>query len=185
MGYFYFDSRDANKQSLHDLVPSLLTQLSSRSVSCRDILSRLYEDHGNGERQPSDDLLTQCLKSMLMLSSQHPIYLVLDAVDECPISSGISTPRERVLQLIAELVELRLPTLHVCITSRPEIDIREFLELLPCWRVCLHDQIGQRGDIVSYVRSVVYSDSEPIMKRWRTEDKELVIEMLSGRTNGM
>jgi len=53
MGYFYFDFRDANKQTLHDLVPSLLTQLSARSVSRRGILSRLYKNHDDGERQDS------------------------------------------------------------------------------------------------------------------------------------
>jgi len=185
LGYFYFDFRDANKQSLHDLVPSLLTQLSARSVSRRGILSRLYKNHDDGERQPSGDLLTQCLKSMLTLSDQHPIYLIIDAVDECPNNSGIPTPRERVLQLIVELVELRLPNVHVCVTSRPEVDIREVLEPLTSRRVCLHDQTGQKEDIANYIRSAVYSDSEPIMKRWRTEDKELVIETLSERADGM
>jgi len=185
IGYFYFDFRDANKQNLRDLVPSLLTQLSARSVSRRGILSRLYKDHDNGERQPSDDLLTQCLKSMLTLSDKHPIYLIIDAVDECPNSSGIPSPRKRVLQLIMELVELRLPNVHVCVTSRPEVDIREVLEPLTSRRVCLHDQTGQKEDIANYIRSVVYSDSEPIMKRWRTEDKELVIETLSERADGM
>jgi len=38
---------------------------------------------------------------------------------------------------------------------------------------------------VEYVRSVVYSDSEAIMKRWRTEDKDLVVEILSERADGM
>jgi len=122
---------------------------------------------------------------MLTLSNQHPIYLIIDAVDECPNNSGIPTPRERVLQLIVELVELRLPNIHVCVTSRPEIDIREILEPLTSRRVCLHDQTGQKEDIANYIRSVVYSDLEPIMKRWRTEDKELVIETLSERADGM
>ena len=36
-----------------------------------------------------------------------------------------------------------------------------------------------------YVRSVVYSNSEPIMKRWSTEDNELVIETLSETADGM
>jgi hypothetical protein len=31
MAYFYFDFRNANKQGLRDLIPSLLTQLSDRS----------------------------------------------------------------------------------------------------------------------------------------------------------
>jgi hypothetical protein len=38
-------------------------------------------------------------------------------------------------------------------------------------------------DIADYVRSVVYSDSN--MRRWRDEDKELVIETLSERADGM
>jgi hypothetical protein len=51
--------------------------------------------------------------------------------------------------------------------------------------VSLHDQSGQKEDIVEYVKSVVYSNSEPIMRRWRTEEKELVIEVLSERADGM
>ena len=185
MAYFYFDFRDADKQNLRDLVASLLTQLSARSSSRCDILSELYLDHNKGKSQPSDDDLAQCLKEMLALPDQYPIYLIIDAVDECPNSSGIPTPRERVLQLIVELVELRLLNVYVCVTSRPEIDIREVLEPLTSRRVCLHDQTGQKEDITNYIRSVVYSDSEPIMKKWRTEDKEVVIEMLSERADGM
>jgi len=185
MAYFYFDFRDADKQNLHDLVPSLLTQLSARSTSHCDILSNLYLDHKKGTSQPSDDVLTQCLKEMLALPDQLPVYLIIDALDECPDSHGIPSPRERLLQLVKELVELRFPNLHVCVTSRPEIEIREVLEPLTSRRVCLHDQTGQKEDIANYIRSVVYSDSESIMRRWRTEDKELVIEALSNRANGM
>jgi len=185
MAYFYFDFRDAHKQNLHDLVPSLLTQLSARSASRCDILSNIYLDHDKGKSQPSDDVLTQCLKDMLALPDQRPVYLIIDALDECPDSHGIPSPRERLLQLVKELVELRFPNLHICVTSRPEIDIREILDPLTSRRVCLHDQTGQKEDIADYIRSVIYSDSESIMKRWRTEDKELVIEALSNRANGM
>jgi hypothetical protein len=51
--------------------------------------------------------------------------------------------------------------------------------------VSLHEQSGQKQDILDYVKSIVYSDSEPIMRRWRAEDKELVIETLSERADGM
>jgi hypothetical protein len=185
MAYFYFDFRDTEKQHWRDLILSLLIQLSARSGPRCDILSRLYSTHDSGARQPSDDMLTQCLKAMLMLSDQRPIYLIFDAIDECPDTSGIPSDRARVLQLVKELVELRLPNLHICVTSRPEIDIREVLEPLTSRRVSLHDQTGQKKDIVDYVRSIVYSDSEPIMRRWRTEDKELVIETLAERADGM
>ena len=185
MAYFYFDFRDANKQGLRDLVLSLLTQLSAHSGPRCDILSDLYSAYDEGKKQPSDSILAECLKEMLTLPDQLPTYLVIDALDESPNTSGIPSPRERVLQLVKDLVELRLPDLFICVTSRPEIDIRDVLEPLTSRRVSLHDQSGQKQDIVEYVKSVVYSSSEPIMRRWRTEDKELVVEVLSERADGM
>jgi hypothetical protein len=80
MAYFYFDFRNANKQGLRDLLPSLLTQLSARSTPRCNILSKLYSDHDDGKMQPSDSDLTKCLKDMLTLPGQHPIYLIIDAL---------------------------------------------------------------------------------------------------------
>ena len=185
MVYFYFDFRDANKQGLRDLLSSLLTQLSACSGPRCDILSDLYLDHDEGDKQPSDSVLAECLKEMLALPDQRPTYLIIDALDESSNTSGIPSPREMVLELLKELVHLSLPNLHLCVTSRPEIDIRNVLESLTSRRVSLHDQSGQMKDIADYVRSVVYSDSEQIMRRWKMEDKELVIRTLSERADGM
>ena len=185
MAFFYFDFRDIDKQRWRDLIASLLTQLSSYSGPRCDILSRLYSKHDDGAQQPGDDALTRSLKEMLTLPDQRPIYLIIDALDECSNTSGIPSDRNRVLQLVKELMDLHLQNLHICITSRPEVDIREVIETLTSHRVSLHDQSGQKKDIEDYVRSVVYSDSEPIMRRWRKEDKDLVIETLSERADGM
>ena len=184
MGYFYFDFRDTNKQHWRDLVSSLLIQLSAQSAP-RDVLSRFHSNHDSGARLPNDDILTRCLKEMLTLPDQRPIYLIFDALDECSDASGIPTSRKRVLQFVKELVNLHLPNLHICVTSRPQVDIRDALEPLTSHRVSLHDQSGQKRDIEDYVRSVVYSNSEPIMRSWEKEDKELVIETLSKRADGM
>jgi hypothetical protein len=185
MAYFYFDFRNVNKQGLHDLVPSLLTQLSSRSSLRCDIVSKLYSAHDDGKNQPSNSVLTKCLKDMLTLPDQPPIYLIMDALDESPNTSGVPSARERVLQLLNELVDLRLPNVHICVTSRPEIDIQDVILPLTSLRVSLHDQSGQKEDIADYVRTVVYSNSEPIIRRWKMEDKDLVIEILSERADGM
>ena len=185
LAYFYFDFRDANKQRLRDLICSLLTQLSAHSAPHCDVLSNFYSAHDEGKIQPSDSDLAKCLKKILTLPNQHPTYLIIDALDESPNAPGIPSPRQRVLQFVTELVEIGVPNLHICVTSRPEIDIRKVLEPLTSLRVSLHDQSGQKEDIADYVRSVVYSNSEQIMGRWRTEDKELVIKTLSERANGM
>ncbi len=152
MGYFYFDFRDTGKQHGRDLLSSLLHQLSSRSVPCCDILSRLYAAHDDGARQPSDEDLTTCLKEMLIVSDPCPIYIVIDALDESPDTFGIPCPREQVLT--------------------------------PLY-ISLHGQSGQKEDIMNYVKSVVYSGSERIMGRWRKEEKDLVIETLTKRADGM
>ena len=122
---------------------------------------------------------------MLSIPDQPPIYIILDAVDECPNSYGIPSPREQVLTLVEKLMGLRLPHLHICVTSRPEFDIRANLGRLALHSVSLHDQSGQMDDIVNYVKSVVYSESETMMKRWRAEDKEMVVKSLSEQADGM
>ena len=185
MAYFYFDFRDINKQHWRDLIPSLLTQLSAQSSPCCDILSHLRSTHGDGAQQLNDDALKRCLIEMLTVRDRHPIYLLMDALDECPDTSEVPSPRNRILQLLDELTGLQIPNLRICVTSRPEFDIRDSLEPLTSHRVSLHDQSGQKQDIADYVRSVVYSDSEPIMRRWREDDKEFVIKTLSERADGM
>ena len=185
MAYFYFDFRDVNKQHWRDLVISLLTQLSTQSSPCCGILSRLYSEHSNGVQQPNDDALKRCLMEILEIQDRYPVYLVMDALDECPDTSEVPSPRSRILQLLEELVDLRISSLRICVTSRPEFDIRDFLEPLTSRQVSLHDQSGQKQDIADYVRSVVYSKSESYIRRWKKEDKEFVVETLSKQADGM
>jgi hypothetical protein len=185
MAYFYFDFKDLRKQTCHDLLRSLVSQLSTDSSPCCDILHRVYKAHKDGTQQPSDDTLKECLKEMLRLLAQGQVFIVLDALDECPDSSGIPPPRSEVLQLVKELVCLRLPRLYICATSRPEVDIRAVLQPLAFRSVSLHDESGQKDDIADYVRNVVNSSPSSAMRRWRADDKELVIETLTERADGM
>ena len=185
IAYFYFDFKDLRKQTCHDLLLSLVSQLSTRSSLCCDILHHVYEAHEDGTRQPSDNTLKECLKQMLRLPGQRPIFIVLDALDECPDSSGLPPPRSEVLQLVKELVDLRLRGLYICATSRPEVDIRAVLQPLAFRSVSLHDESGQKADIADYVRSVVNSFPSTAMRRWRVDDKKLVIETLTQRADGM
>jgi len=183
MAYFYFDFRDIHKQSRRDMVSSLLFQLSSQSNRRHEILYRLYLAHNSGPdggaQRPSNGILTECLKDMLPMRSDVPMYIIMDAIDECPNTSGML----EVLDLVEELIGLSLPNLRLCVTSRSEFDIRVVLEPSSSFRVSLHDEIGQKQDIANYIKAVVYSD--PKMRRWRVEDKELVINVLTERADGV
>ena len=127
--------------------------------------------------------MVECLKEMLTLEGQAPTYIIMNAVDECPITSSVPSPREEVLELVDELVGLHLPNLRICVTSRPEVDIQAVLELLASRPVSLHDESGQKQDIMEYVRCFVHTDRR--MCRWRDEDKDLVIKTLSEKADGM
>jgi hypothetical protein len=181
--YFYFDFKDPNKQQVSSLLTSFITQLSAKSNACYNILSALYSEYDAGSRQPSDEALMNCLVNMLKVEGQPTIYIIIDAIDECPKSPSVARPRGRVLQMVEKLVGLQLENVRICATSRPEADIRASLESLASQTVPLHEQEGQMNDISDYVRFIVYSDWS--MRRWREEDKELVIDMLSRKANGM
>ena len=183
MSYFYCDFRDLKKQQVNGILASLVAQLSVKSDACYNILSSLYSECDAGFRQPSYHELMDCLKNMLILEGQPPIYIIIDGLDECPNDTGVVSPRKRVLEQVKKLVALRLQNVRICVTSRPESDIQAALTCLASHTVSLHDEEGQKKDIAEYIRSIIYSDGE--MERWREEDKEMVTETLSRKAEGM
>ena len=183
LAFFYFYPRDSDKQDLRSLLSSLLIQLFNQSDNFCTTLSELYSVHERGSQQPTEDALIKCLKDMLALPGQCDIYIVVDALDECPNYYGYPSPRAEVLKIMQELVRFRYPHVHICITSRLEVDIRSALEPLAAHNLSLNDQTGQNQDIYDYIRSVVYSDPE--MSKWREEDKKFVIETLTEKSGGM
>jgi hypothetical protein len=183
MAYYYFDFRDVKKQDCYGLLSSLISQLSAESDSCFKVLSQLHSDSTRGTRKPNIDALKKCMTDMLGLPGQAPVYIIVDGVDECPNLSGTPSAREEVLELIEELVNLKLPNVHLCVASRPEMDIRIVLEPLTSLKISLHDESGQNEDIIEYIKSIVHSDRS--MRRWKEEDKQLVVDTLSARADGM
>ncbi len=183
MAYYYFDFRDDKKQDGYGLLSSLISQLSVESDSCYNILSQLYLGHSRGTRKPSIDTLKKCMTDMLSLRGQGPIYIIIDGVDECPNFPGRPSAREKVLTVIEDLIGLKLPNVHLCVASRPEMDVRLVLESLTSLKISLHDEIGQKEDIIAYIKFTLRSDRS--MRRWREEDQNLVIATLSNSANGM
>ena len=183
LALFYCDYNEERKRELRGLVSSLLVQFCHQSDSYCDILSNLYSEHGKGTKHAGDDALVKCLKEILNLPGQAPVYLVLDALDECRVTSSMPPPREKVLKLVEDLIDTQIPNLRICVTSRPEVDIKAALDPLTFRSISLHDEIGQMEDIDNYIRSVVNTDKT--MRRWKAADKQLVIEVLKNKADGM
>ena len=183
LAFFYCDFREDQKKGLRGLLSSFLVQLCHQSDSYYDTLSKFYTEHAEGLRDPSDDALAQCLMNLLKEPGLAPVYLIVDALDECPSTSAFPSPRDEVLNLIDELINSEIPNLRICVTSRPETDIKDALYSLIFRSVSLQDENGQKKDIEDYIKSAI--NTNPKNRRWKAEDKQLVIDILTRKADGM
>jgi len=183
LAMYYYDFREDKKRDLFGLLSSVLFQLCGQSDSYHSILSTFYSIHLDGAQSPSDGELIRCLNDLLKLPGSQPIYLIVDALDECPSTSSLLSPREELLSLLEDLVQKQLPNLRICVTSRPEIDIKTILEPLAFRSVSLHDASGQQEDIGDYIESIVSTNKK--MQNWSLHYKQLVIDVLTRKADGM
>ena len=185
LAMFFYNSREKEKTDLRGLLSSVLFQLCNQSYSYYSILSTLYSTYDDGARIPSNDELVRCLKDLLNLPGQAPVYLIIDALDECLNTSmpSYQSHRDQVLGVLKDLVDSKFPNLRICVTSRPESDIKLILEPLTFRSVSLHDESGQKEDIENYIKSIVNTDRR--MRRWTSVHKQLVIDVLTERADGM
>ena len=85
--------------------------------------------------------------------------------------------------LLKDLIDSKLLYLRVCVTSRPEVDIKAILKPLAFRSISLHDEHGQAEDINNYIESIVNENMK--MQQWSSEQKQLVIKHLKEKANGM
>ncbi len=188
LAMYYYDFREDEKKKtdLCRLLSSVLFQLCQQSDSYHPILFTFYSKHVthlNDTRAPRADELIRCLIDMLNLPGSRQVYLIVDALDECPSTSSLSSPREELLSLLEDLVEEKLPNLRICVTSRPEVDIKTILEPLAFRSVPLQDATGQQKDIRDYIESIVGTNKN--MQNWSSHHKQLVTDVLTRRADGM
>ena len=182
LAMFYYDFTEKEKKDRCGLLSSVLFQLCSQSYSYHAILATFYSTYGDGARSPSNAELIRCFKDLLTLPGQAPVYLIVDALDECS-NTSLPSHRDQVLVLLEDLVDSKLPNLRICVTSRPETDIKPILEPLTFRSVSLHDESGQKEGIENYIKSIVNTDRR--MRRWTSVHKRFVIDVLTERADGM
>ena len=104
LGFFYYDHREHKKRDLRGLLSSMLVQLCGQSDSYCGVLSTFYSTH-HGAQSPSDDELFCVLGDLLGLPGQAPVYLIVDALDECSNVTSCPSDREKVLTFLEDVVE--------------------------------------------------------------------------------
>lgn len=85
----------------------------------------------------------------------------MDVLDECPNSFGIPLLRKQVHQPVKDLVDLHLQNFDICVTSRPEVDIRTVLQPLVFGLVSLRYESGSEKNLGARNDSVGTSSTPP------------------------
>lgn len=129
---------------------------------------------------PSIKELVELLSSIL--PGFDNVYIVIDALDECPKADR---SRECLMDILVNITSWGKESLHLFLTSRKEIDIGRALG--PCassldhvWTTSL-----QPGDIVEDVQTFVgQSLKERSFSKWKDSWKSEVKDALSSRAQG-
>ena len=183
LAMYFYDFRDDLKKELRGLLSSILFQLCDQSDAYHKLISTFHSTHRDGAQSPRDEELIRCLLDLVKLPGLSPVYLIVDGLDESPNTSTQSFHREQVLSFLDNLVKAKLQNLRLCVTSRPEVDIKAILEPLAFRSVFLENESGQKEDIKDYIESVVHTDKK--MKGWNPKQKQLVIDILTKKADGM
>jgi hypothetical protein len=181
--YFYFDFTDAGKQTLDNVIRSLISQLYHKRKDIQKLLNSLFSFCDKGLRQPTCESL--CKVFLQMINQAQEIYIVLDALDECRTRKGPLS--EGLLAWIQTLSDLEQGNVHLLMTSRPEHDIESVLRnlaqseenIVPIQSDLVHD------DIRSYVHTRVRKGTG--LKRWQSRPDVLneIETQLMKKVNGM
>jgi hypothetical protein len=92
--------REDQKKGFRRFLSSVPVQLCRRSDSYSGILSDLHserDDGFDGFDDPRDNAVVRCLKRLLELPRQAPIFLMVNALDEYRNTPALSFPLEKSL----------------------------------------------------------------------------------------
>ncbi|KAJ7182472.1 ankyrin repeat-containing domain protein [Mycena crocata] len=115
--FFYFDTNNLKQRNVTQLLCSLVMQLSARAAHPHKILNALWISHTGGQHLPSNSVLISDALIPILREFTEPVYIVLDALDEC-------VEQDELLRIITKIVDEKLSSVHLLVTSRPEVPHR-------------------------------------------------------------
>ncbi|KAJ5650642.1 uncharacterized protein N7484_004365 [Penicillium longicatenatum] len=162
VGYFYFSFNDESKQDISGMLRALLVQLLAQLYHCEESLEKLHALYRHSS--PPVDALLDCLRKIISRFSET--YLLIDALDESPRD----TKRDSVLSAINAMQQWGLPGLHLLVTSRDEVDIRQALAISDDQDISMKN-VEIDKDIVNFVSYQLNND--PKLQKWKERHSEI------------
>lgn len=173
LAMFYFSFSDDRKQRYADLLRSLVKQLGWREPA----LSLLQQAYG----QPYGSLPgSEKLENIMIacLDSHDEVFVLLDALDECPEDSDM---RQDVIKCLERLSQ-RSPKLKILVTSRELPQIRDFMAKLAAQPIGIESHTVD-PDIRKYIATQLACDDRLSILNDAT--KSLIEATLSEKADGM
>ncbi|CAG8371455.1 unnamed protein product [Penicillium salamii] len=122
LAYWYFEFTQSNSQSVENMMRSLIRQLSRSPLA--PSVRNCWEHSIRKEIQPSRETITTMLDDVCS-DMPSDVFLILDALDECPTDIK---ERQQLLSLLIGLAEAHRKNIHILATGRPEQDIKAAME---------------------------------------------------------
>ncbi|KAH8825522.1 ankyrin repeat-containing domain protein [Flagelloscypha sp. PMI_526] len=170
VAYYYFEFTNPSTLSEEALFRSLVAQLS---VVNENISRQLYQRHRDGANQPQLATLHASLAE-LVRTTTLPIYVVVDALDEFPISQ-----RKCLLATLHQL--FTLTGLHAMVTSRDELDIHQaFSRKVPFDFAITNEMV--RHDIAVFVDQALAVEKWTF---WPNTEVQRIRDTLIQKADGM
>jgi hypothetical protein len=184
VAYWYFKFSDLKKQSVSSLLCSLIRDICSNRFDTPPGLQKAYYYANRGQQRPTSLKLRSMLQEVI--EDFEDIFLVVDAVDECPKFDG---ERARFFETLQEMLSWKSTQLHVFMTSRPEVDIQLEMEAISrSGNLESFETIRAQGDechqdIEKYLDRRLQNKSTP--RWWNSDLKKRIRTELSTRADGM
>ena len=122
------------------------------------------------------------LKEIAELEFFQHLYIIADALDECPKQDEYQA-RVELLTLIADIQSSKSSRLHILVTSWQEPDIERALEPLVTLPKIWIQGAQVMLDIQQYIEGQL--DEDPKLKRWTSDVKTSIQDAILEKTDGM
>lgn len=176
LGFFYFSFSNTERQSTDVFIRSVLRQLLLQRETLPNRVVDIWRRFGH--TQPNLDTWKEMLCAVV--EGNRETYLLVDALDECPSLSG---ERGKLLKYVRVLIGMKMPNLHILVTSRKESDIEDVLGHIGDFGPFSIRNAQVDHDILSYLKEEMSRDR--IMQQWPSALRREVETELGSKANGM
>jgi hypothetical protein len=159
------------------MMRSFIRQLSLSPLPTA--IRQLWQEHEKPGSDPDIHELEEVL-SRVIESLEGQVFIVMDALDECP-RTGDRPERDDLLNQIVSLLGRKCRNMHILATSRPEPDIDGWFNLrnrmFNGTNTALNIEPLVGNDIKEFVRTAILQHSE--LNRWGEDVKWQMEERLT------